>query len=74
MALEQIGHRGPPFTPPGPPPVVPPVMCKSVKRIAPKQEFATARDQLKAHLISAAIFTNPHCFEAGQVASSSRRK
>lgn len=71
VALEQIGHRVPSF---GPPPVVPPVMCQSVQRIAPKQEFAAARDQLKAHLISAAIFTNPHCFEAGQVASRSRRK
>lgn len=73
MALAKIGH-GAPVTPPGPPPVVPPVMCQPVKRIAPKQEFVAARDQLKAHLASAAVFTNPHCFEAGKVASTSRRK
>ena len=74
MALEGIGHRAPPLAPPAPPSVAAPGMCQPVKRIAPKQEFAAARDQLKAHLVSAAIFTNPHCFEAGQVASRSRRK
>lgn len=74
MALEQIGHRGPPITPPGRPPVPPPVRCQPVNRIAPKKEIAAVRDQLKAHIVSAAIFTNPHCFEAGQVASRSRRK
>lgn len=44
--------------------------CAAVQSIAPKQEFAAARDQLKAELISAGVFTNPHCFEAGKVASS----
>lgn len=72
-ALGKIGHRPPPSVPTPRPPGVPPV-CRSVKRIAPKEEFAAARDQLKANLISAGIFTNPHCFEAGEVASRSRRK
>lgn len=73
-ALVKAGHRGPPFTPPGPPGTRPPVMCLSVNYIAPKQEVAVAREELKRYLTSQAYLTNPHCFEAGKIASSLRRK
>lgn len=48
--------------------------CASVKAIAPKQEIAASREQLRSHLLEAGAFNTPHCFEAGKVASSLRRK
>ena len=72
-ALAKAGHRGPPVTPPGPPPGRPPMGCYSVQYIAPKQEIAATRNQLKAYLISSLAPTNPHCFEAGKVATVMKR-
>lgn len=72
-ALAKAGHRGPPLTPPGPPPARPPGSCYNVDYIAPKQEIAAAREELKAHLTSALAPTNPHCFEAGKVAATLKR-
>jgi putative modified peptide len=48
--------------------------CASVKAIAPKQEIAASRDALRTQMLAAGIFSVPHCFEAGKVASSLRRK
>lgn len=48
--------------------------CASIQAIAPKQEIAAARDQLRDYLLSAGIFSTPHCFESGKVASTLRRK
>ncbi|MFD0739856.1 NHLP-related RiPP peptide [Lysobacter koreensis] len=48
--------------------------CGPVNRIASKNEFISARDHLKAHITSAGIFTNPHCFEAGSITAALRRK
>lgn len=49
--------------------------CLSVDQfIAPKREIAAAREQLKAYLTSTAIYTNPHCFDAGKIESTLRRK
>lgn len=72
-ALLKVGHRGPPFPPPGPPRTRPPRSCYHVDYIAPKREIAAAQKQLKAHLTSALAPTNPHCFEAGKVVSSLKR-
>ncbi|MGH8085962.1 MAG: NHLP-related RiPP peptide [Lysobacter sp.] len=47
--------------------------CCSVQAIAPKREIIAAREQLKAHLASAGLFRNPHCFEAGKVTRTLRR-
>lgn len=68
-------RKTPPFTPPGPPTVVPPVgRCMKVTNIAPKEEIAKAREALKSYLTSMSGFTDPHCFEAGKVVSTLRRK
>lgn len=48
--------------------------CSSISTMARKEEIARSRDQLRAHLISVGAFTIPHCFEAGKVASTLRRK
>ena len=73
-ALAKAGHRGPPFTPPGPPPTKPPVNCATVKHIAPKAEIVAARQAIKEYLTSSTSLTNPHCFEAGKINASLRRK
>ena len=72
-ALAKAGHRGPPFTPPGPPDTRPPMNCYRVQYIAPKQEIDAARAELKAYLTSMLAPTNPHCFEAGKVATALKR-
>ena len=73
-ALAKAGHRGPPFTPPGPPPARPPMNCTTVKHIAPKAEIMAAREAIKEYLTSSVSLTNPHCFEAGKINASLRRK
>jgi hypothetical protein len=42
--------------------------------LATKSELSAARSQLKAYLTSAAIYTNPHAFDAGKMPSNLRRK
>lgn len=51
-----------------------PMTCMSVSRIAPKQEIAAAREELVSHLTSLAALTIPHCFEAGKIASTLKRR
>lgn len=48
--------------------------CASVKSIAPKAEFAASMDALKAHVMAYGMFMDPHCYEAGKVATKLRRK
>jgi putative modified peptide len=49
--------------------------CCTVKdALATKSELSAARSQLKAYLTSAAIYTNPHAFDAGKMPSNLRRK
>lgn len=48
--------------------------CSAIQAIAPKRELIAAREQLKAHLASAGLFRDPHCFEAGKVTRTLRRK
>lgn len=62
-ALASLGHRATTTK-----------ACASVKTIAPKQEIAASRDALRTHLLQTSIFNTPHCFEAGKVASSLRRR
>ena len=47
--------------------------CYRVQYIAPKQEIDAARTELKAYLTSMLAPTNPHCFEAGKVATALKR-
>jgi putative modified peptide len=48
--------------------------CAAIKTIAPKAEIAAARTQLRQYMLEVGLFINPHCFEAGKVTSSLRRK
>lgn len=48
--------------------------CLQVDRIAPKAEIMAARSLLKSYLAAPFVFLTPHCFEAGKVASTLRRK
>lgn len=48
--------------------------CLSAGRLASKNEVAIARDALRTYLTSRLAPTNPHCFEAGKVAATTRRK
>lgn len=50
------------------------IQCTSVTAIASKEEIAAARQELKHHLTSQLSLSDPHCFEAGKVASTLRRK
>jgi len=68
-ALTKAGHLGPAVASPG----LPPGNCYSVQYIAPKREIAAVREQLKAYLVSTIAPTNPHCFEAGKVATVLKR-
>jgi putative modified peptide len=45
-----------------------------VSSIAPKEEIAKARAELKSHLTSTAGYTTPHCFEAGKVQTALKKK
>jgi len=63
-ALAQLGHSAPVGEP----------ACRSIAAIAPKKELAASSVELAMHLTGAGPLTNPHCFEAGKVASSLRRK
>lgn len=62
-ALMKLGHTDPAMA-----------ECASIKAIAPKKEFVASGEAFKAHAMSAGMFTNPHCCEAGQVATRLRRK
>jgi putative modified peptide len=48
--------------------------CMQVNSIAPKEEIAKARAELKSHLTSTAGYTTPHCFEAGKVQATLKKK
>lgn len=48
--------------------------CMSTVQIAPKEEIAQARALIKDFLTSAAAYNNPHCFEAGRIASALEKK
>lgn len=64
-ALAQVGY---------PEPANATIECTSVSGIASKEEIAAAREELQRHLTSSASLTNPHCFEAGKIAETLRRK
>jgi len=40
--------------------------CMDTTMMASKEEIAAARETIKDFLTSAAAYSNPHCFEAGQ--------
>lgn len=44
--------------------------CTSVSKLASKDEFSAAAEQLVKHLMSKAVYQVPHCFEAGSVKDS----
>ncbi|WP_082028825.1 NHLP-related RiPP peptide [Xanthomonas sacchari] len=48
--------------------------CLDVKNLAPKEELAAAKDLLIESLTSKTAYHVVHCFEAGEVDSSLRRK
>lgn len=64
-ALKEIGHELPPGTT---------LTCMSVNRIAPKQEIEASRKQIKSQLTAQGMYNVPHCFEAGMINSTLRRK
>lgn len=66
-ALAKAGYAGPALDNTS-------LACMSVTRIAPKQEILAARDTLGAHLTSLGAHTIPHCFEAGRIASTLKRR
>ncbi len=66
-ALEKVGYAGPALGGAS-------LACMSVSRIAPKEEIAAASAELASHLTSLGALTIPHCFEAGKIASTLRRK
>lgn len=64
-ALERVGYSDPTNTT---------IQCNAVSSIASKQDIAAAREELKRHLTSSAALTIPHCFEAGKISDTLRRK
>lgn len=64
-ALVKLGHSAP---------ATPALACGPIMAIAPKKEIAASGTELAAHLTSVAALTNPHCFEAGKVATRLRAK
>lgn len=64
-ALAEVGYQVPEGLVPS---------CMSTAQMASKEEIAEAQRQIKAFLTSAAVYSNPHCFEAGKIDSSLRRK
>lgn len=65
-ALKKVGYAGPLEDSS--------LACLSVTRIAPKNEIAAASEALASHLASAGALTIPHCFEAGKIASTLKRR
>lgn len=51
-----------------------PITCGPLSSLASKLQFASARTQLVAHICSAGLFRDPHCFEAGTVPGAFIRK
>lgn len=43
------------------------LVCMSTSKMASKEEIAQAREAIKDFLTSAAAYSNPHCFEAGNL-------
>lgn len=48
--------------------------CMSVTNIATKQEIAASLEEIKSYLTSQGAHMIPHCFEAGKIASTLKRK
>ena len=46
--------------------------CMAASKVAPAAEIQAARAEIKSFLTSQSSHTNPHCFEAGQIASTLR--
>lgn len=63
-ALASIGHTA----------VSAEMACCPISAIATKAEIAASAKELEARLVSTGALTNPHHFEAGQVAASLKRK
>lgn len=64
-ALKEVGHELPPGTT---------LTCMSVNRIAPKREIEASREQIKSQITAQGMYNTPHCFEAGMITSTLRRK
>ena len=71
-ALKRAGHKGAPAAP-AQAELSASGSCYRVEYIAPKQEIARAREQLKTYLTNALEPTNPHSFEAGKITTMLRR-
>jgi len=50
------------------------IECTSVTSLAPKEEIAAAHEQLKKYMTSQLALHDPHCFEAGKIDPTLRRK
>ena len=48
--------------------------CMTAETLAPKEEIARAREELKAYLTKYTDHSVVHCFEAGKIASTLRLK
>ncbi|MDX1555849.1 MAG: NHLP-related RiPP peptide [Xanthomonadales bacterium] len=64
-ALKEVGHELSPETT---------LTCMSVNRIATKQEIDAAREQIKSQITAQGMYNVPHCFEAGMIASTLKRR
>lgn len=64
-ALAEVGYQVPQDVTP---------TCMAAEQLAPKEEIAAAREQLKSMLMSSSAYFVPHSMEAGRIDAALRRK